>query len=257
MDIISIDPHNIDQEHICCAIGNDKPNKARADLKKEWMKKRFDEGLVFKRFDQRGKLFVEYMPIETVWKPIVGKNYLVINCLWVSGQFKGKGLSTQLLNECIQDANAKNMDGIAVVSSTKVKPFLTDKKFYIKHGFEVVDTAPPYFELLVLKLNKNPSVPQFSEQAKSGSCSNKKGFTFVYSHQCPFMEEYVALLSQLAQSKGIPSESIHLTSYEQAQQMGSPFGTLGIYYNGEFKTHELMTEKNFEKFMAITTEGES
>jgi hypothetical protein len=46
------------------------------------------------------------------------------------------------------------MDGIAVVSSTKIKPFLTDKKFYLKQGFEVVDSAPPYFELLVLKFNK-------------------------------------------------------------------------------------------------------
>jgi len=91
MKIITIDKTNIEKEHICCAIGNDKVNQSRAETKKEWLKGRFDEGLVFKRLDQRGKVFIEYMPIENVWKPVVGKNYMFINCLWVSGQFKGQG----------------------------------------------------------------------------------------------------------------------------------------------------------------------
>jgi len=90
MPIISITPNNIDQEHICCAIGNDKDNLARAANKKSWMKERFSEGLVFKRLDARGKVFVEYMPSETCWKPIEAKNFLVIHCLRVSGSFKGK-----------------------------------------------------------------------------------------------------------------------------------------------------------------------
>ena len=249
MKIISIDETNIEQEHICCAIGNDKQNQSRAKLKKEWMKQRFKDGLVFKRFDQRGKIFIEYMPIEKVWKPIHGKNFMVINCLWVSGRFKGKGLSTQLINECILDAKSGKMDGIAVVSSTKVKPFLTDKKFYLKHNFEIVDSAPPYFELLAYKLNKNAKNPTFSDNAKKGTCSNKLGFTFIYSNQCPFMEEWVGLLSGILKNKKIPFEIKKLKNDKEAQQTGSPFGTLGIYYNGEFKTHILMPEKKFEEFV--------
>jgi len=35
MNIITIDKNNIDQEHICCAIGNDKQNQSRAHSKKE------------------------------------------------------------------------------------------------------------------------------------------------------------------------------------------------------------------------------
>lgn len=57
MEIISINQNNIDNEHICCAIGNDKRNQSRAVTKKEWMKARFSEGLVFMRFDERGKFF--------------------------------------------------------------------------------------------------------------------------------------------------------------------------------------------------------
>lgn len=247
--IITIDKNNINQEHICCAIGNDKTNQNRALTKKNWMKERFKDGLVFKRLDDRGKIFIEYMPIEKAWKPIIGKNYMVINCLWVSGKFKGKGISTELLKECINDTKKQKMDGIAVISSTKIKPFLTDKKFYEHNGFKTVDSAKPYFELLVLKFNKNADNPKFLENVKEGICNNKKGFTFIYSNQCPFMEEYVNLLSNICKNKKIPCEIIHLKNYKEAQTKGSPFGTLGIYYNGEFKTHELMSENKFEKFI--------
>jgi len=123
MKIIAIDKTNIDNEHICCAIGNDKQNQLRAKSKKEWMKARVDDGLVFKRFDGRGKFFIEYMPIENVWKPIIGVNYLVINCLWVAGRFQGHGLASNLLDECIKDAKEQKKDGICVVTSKKRRDF--------------------------------------------------------------------------------------------------------------------------------------
>ena len=249
MNIITIDQTNIEKEHICCAIGNDKQNQARALSKKRWMTDRFKEGLVFKRFDARGKLFIEYMPIEKVWKPIKGKNLMVINCLWVSGQYKGKGLSTLLLNECIIDAKKQGKDGVAVITSTKVKPFLTDKKFYLKQGFTVVDTTPPYFELLLLSFTDKVTAPKFSKTVATGQCENKNGFTFVYSNQCPFMEEYVGLLSEVAKKKDMSFQVIRLNSYTEAQKFGSPFGTFGLYYNGSFVTHELMPEKKFEKLI--------
>jgi GNAT superfamily N-acetyltransferase len=249
MQIIKIDRSNIDNEHICCALGNDKVNQSRALTKKDWMKERFKDGLVFKRLDDRGKMFIEYMPVEKVWKPLVGRNYMIINCLWVAGKFKGQGIATELVNECIKDAKKQKMDGVAVVSSNKVKPFLTDKRFYLHKGFKVVDSAPPYFELLVLKFNKDASEPEFTEKVKLGTCDNKEGFTFIYSNQCPFMEEYVNLFSDICKSRNISSMSICLKDCGEAQAQGSPFGTLGIYYNGEFKTHEIMPEKKFEKFI--------
>ena len=39
------------------------PCPARQALaKKEWLKQRFDEGLVFYRSEERGKCFIEYIP---------------------------------------------------------------------------------------------------------------------------------------------------------------------------------------------------
>lgn len=248
MKLISIDLTNVDKEHICCAIGNDKENRARAQTKKEWLRSQFKNGLVFKRLDERGKVFIEYMPLEAAWKPIVGSSYMLINCLWVSGQFKGKGYSTQLLNECISDTQTKGMDGIVVVTSNKVRPFLTDKRFYLKHGFKIIDSALPYFELLSLTFNNESTNPSFSPKARNGLCDNNNGFTFIFSNQCPFMEEYVLLMKEAALEMGYHGQAIKLTTSQEAKSMGSPFGTLGIYYNGKFVTHEPMTKEKFKSF---------
>ena len=70
-----------------------------------------------------------------------------------------------------------------------------------KEGFETCDTEPPYFELMVLKFNKNAKSPEFSPNSKKGICDNKKGFTFIHSNQCPFMEEYVGIMTNVLKKK--------------------------------------------------------
>ena len=52
MDYIRITKENIDKEHICCAMSG-----KQCLAKKEWLKQRFDEGLVFCRSVERGKCF--------------------------------------------------------------------------------------------------------------------------------------------------------------------------------------------------------
>ena len=68
---------NIDAEHVCCAMSG-----KQALAKKEWLKRRFDEGLIFYRSVERGKCFIEYIPAENAWVPIQADGYLYIDCLW-------------------------------------------------------------------------------------------------------------------------------------------------------------------------------
>ena len=243
--IIRNDSENLEREHICCAIGNDAENRARSETKKRWLRDRFQEGLVFKRLDERGKVFIEYMPVETCWRPIIGEGYSVIHCLWVSGRFKGSGFARRLVDECVAAARASGRTGVAVVSSTKPKPFLTDKKFFTAHGFETVDTAPPFFELLALRFDQSIPAPRFSSAAKRNARPGESGLSFAYSAQCPFMEEYVGLLSRVASEKGLAVRVDRLQSRSDVLARGSPFGTLGVYRDGAFLTHELMTEAKF------------
>lgn len=43
---------------------SDKKCKDSYELKKEWLKKEFDNGYVFRRIDERAKVFIEYGPAE-------------------------------------------------------------------------------------------------------------------------------------------------------------------------------------------------
>ena len=249
MEIIQVDQTNIDNEHICCAIGNDKVNRSRAQLKKDWLKQRFNEGHVFKKFNVRGKVFVEYVPAEFAWAPVEAPGYIFMHCLWVSGRYKGQGLGKKLVEECISNSCDKN--GIAVIVTKNKKPFMTDKKFFLQMGFEVCDEAPPYFELLVKK-NKKAPLPKFRDCARKANNGENEGMTFYYSDQCPFTGDFVDIMMDVARKYGINSHKIKFETTEQAQNAPSPFTIFSLFYKGEFLTFELMTASGFEKFLKKT-----
>lgn len=84
INYIHITKENIDREQICCAMSG-----KQSLAKKEWLRQRFDDGLVFYRSEERGKCFIEYIPAENAWIPIEADGWIYINCLWVSGSMKG------------------------------------------------------------------------------------------------------------------------------------------------------------------------
>ncbi len=65
-EYINISEENIHDEHICCAIGDPK-HQAWVDRKKEWIKNKLKDGHVFRKLNARGKIFIEYEPIENAW----------------------------------------------------------------------------------------------------------------------------------------------------------------------------------------------
>ena len=122
MNYIRITKDNIDKEHICCAMSN-----KQSVAKKEWLKQRFEEGLVFYRSEERGKCFIEYIPAEYAWVPIEAAGYLYINCLWIAGSMKGHGYSNDLLDECMRDAKAQGKKGLCILSAEgRKREFLSD-----------------------------------------------------------------------------------------------------------------------------------
>ena len=61
-EYINLDLNNIDNEHICCAIGDPK-HQDGVDKKKEWIKSKLKDGHVFRKLNAIGKIFIEYEPI--------------------------------------------------------------------------------------------------------------------------------------------------------------------------------------------------
>ena len=159
MNYLKINKDNIDREHICCAMSG-----KQSLIKKEWMKQRFDEGLVFYRSEERGKCFIEYIPAENAWVPIDADGYIYINCLWIAGALKGHGYSEALLSECIRDAERQNKQGLCILSAEgRKKEFLSDPKYLAYKGFIVADTSDCGITLMYLPLKSNAVPPKFKE----------------------------------------------------------------------------------------------
>ncbi|NPD45088.1 GNAT family N-acetyltransferase [Lentimicrobium sp. S6] len=244
---INLDEDNISDEHICCAF-SDKKCSEGYQLKKEWLKKQFKDGYVFRKLDERGKIFIEYVPAEKAWAPIIAPNYMLINCFWVSGKFKGEGHGKELYQYCLEDA--KEMDGLVVMAASRKQPFMSDKKFFIKQGFLLADTAPPYFELWYKPLKANVPIPKFKEIAKTGKNDIKDGLVVYFTNACPFNEYYVNTeLKAVAEKQGVNLTIKKLASREQAQNHFVPHTLYSIFYNGEFITQHILNEKAFDRFI--------
>lgn len=248
MELIRITHENLETEHICCAIASNKDCQVRS--KKSWLKERLDEGLTFLKCDVRGKCFIEYIPAEYAWAPVEADGYMYINCLWVSGQFKGQGYSNLLLEACVKDSKEQGKKGLAILSAKKKLGYLSDPKFMRYKGFETVDTADPYFELMYLPFDMSAKKPCFKPSVKEqGRGGMQNGFTLYYTSQCPFTAKYVPILEETARKRNAAFQAIQILTREQAQAARIPFTTFSLFYDGEFITHEIQSEKKFEKLL--------
>ena len=244
-DFVNLTLDNIEDEHICCAIGDPKHQEG-VNCKKEWIKGKLKGGHIFRKLNARGKIFIEYEPIETAWAPVLGKNYEYIYCLWVAGSFKGKGIAKELLEYAINDAKSKKMSGLCVIVAKKKKPFLGEKTFFEHFGFKVVDTIADY-ELLALQFDNSPT-PKFSDTARKMQIENKD-FTIYYSNECPYVEYEVKELSNYANNKNIKLNFVKIDTLEKAKNAPCIFNNWANFYKGKFISNTILNANAFEKLI--------
>ncbi|MEL6558108.1 MAG: N-acetyltransferase [Bacteroidota bacterium] len=238
-NFIELDELNIASEHICCAF-SDKKCADSYQAKKDWLKKEFDNGYVFRRLDERAKVFIEYGPSENAWVPITAPNYLNVNCFWVSGKYKKNGYGKELINSAMEDAKAQGKNGLVTVVGTKKFHFMSDTKWLLRQGFEEVERTSSGFSLLVKKLTASADNPTFNESVKSGQCADKEGIVVYYSNRCPFAEFHAReSLVETAKNRNIPLKIIKLKTMEEAQNAPSPATIFSLFLNGKFMTTDL------------------
>ena len=252
IDFITLTKDNIEKEHICCAF-SDKKCQESYNLKKEWLKRQFENGYVFRRLNDRATVFIEYGPAENGWVPVKADNYLLINCFWVAGQYKGKGYAKALLQTAIDDALQQGKDGLVTVVGTKKFHFMSDTKWLLRQGFVACEQLPTGFSLLVKKLNVDAPNPTFNESARTGECPDKKGITVYFSNRCPFAEFHVmSSLKETAAKRNLPLTIIKLETMEQVQAAPTPATIFSLFYEGKFVTTDISAcmDSRFDKAIA-------
>ena len=246
MEYIRINKDNLAKEHICCAISNN--DDIQVSAKKSWLKERLDEGLVFLKSTETGKCFIEYIPAEYAWVPIKADNYLYIDCLWVSGSFKGHGYSNDLLNACIEDGRKQKKLGLCILSSAKKRGFLADPKFLSHKGFEAADEADNGIQLWYLPFKKDAQKPAFKDCARKVRIKDK-GIVVYYSHQCPFTAKYVPVIEKIAAEKGAAFKAIQFKDKKSAQNAPTPVTNYALFKDGKYITNEIQSDKKFLKLL--------
>jgi GNAT superfamily N-acetyltransferase len=250
IQIIDTRPDNILDYGVC---GYKSTKREGYPEKIEWLKDRFLEGMRIKTLYSREdgtQGMIEYIPGEYCWRPVEASGYMFIHCIFVGFKraYKGKGYGSLLLGECLKDAKKENMQGVAVV--TRKGAFMAGKELFLRNDFEVVDAAPPDFELLVIKFNKNAPTPRFKGNWEKKLSQYGKGLTIIRADQCPYSVKNVREIAEIAEKTyGMKLSVIDLRNHEEAQSSPCAFGTFCIIYDGKAIAYHPISKTRFTNIM--------
>lgn len=239
--IVTVDAANVAGQGFFCY--KSKPRSAGYQKKLGWLEQRFAEGMRIKILHEgeRSVGFIEYIPGEFAWRAVNAEGYMVIHCLWVVGRGKGKGYGTRLVSECVEDARGAQKHGVVMVTSSR--PWLADKKLFLKNGFEVVGQAPPTFELLVKRFD-DTVLPTFPDDWDERLGHYGLGVTVVYADQCPYIENAVQGTLEIASEIGAEARTVKLESSQQVRDTApSAYGVFGIVYDVELVSYKYLDSK--------------
>jgi len=247
--VVDAGPETIGEYGICGYSNRKHPGYRR---KLDWLKRRFEEGLKIKMLLSEGSGAVgsiEYVPGEHAWRGIRAPGYMVIHCLFILKKaFKGKGYGSMLIEACEREAKDRKMHGVAVIASKST--WMAKKEIFLKRGYELVEEAPPHYQLLVKCFAGSTPLPAFSGDWKKKLARYKKGLTIILSDQCPFVIKAMEEIPAVARDEfGIEPKIVELATFQSAQDAPNPYGTFSIIWNGELVADHPISKTRFRNIM--------
>lgn len=249
--IFNLTPNDISKYGVCGYKDVSKHIELRRKI--DWFATYHQKGLQIKVLVAENGSYqgmLEYLPGEFAHRPVNAVGYMFIHCIFTGfkKEFKGKGYATKMIQECINEAKAQKMLGVAVV--TRKGSFMSDDGVFMKMGFQLTDVSKPDFSLLALKFDHQTASPSFKSDVINNLNEYKKGLTIFRSVQCPYTEKNVMDIVESAVHKyNLDVRLIDIENAESAQQTPSPFGTFCIIYNGEVIAYHPISNTRFENIM--------
>jgi L-amino acid N-acyltransferase YncA len=247
MEIVTIDEGNFTQHPgVICFIN---PKNPAFPLKIDWIKQRFSEGLRIKLLytEDRRKVagFIEYVPGEFAWRAVSASGYMFIHCLWIyPNENKNKGLGTQLINECIEDARQNNYNGVAVVTSKNA--FMANSSLFLKNGFREIANDGTGNELLAFSFN-NETLPAINDWKKQ--LATFHGLHIIYSKQCPWVARMVEEIKESELAKKLGIQITGLKTPADAQNAPSLYSVFNLINNGKLLADRYISITRFNNIL--------
>jgi len=218
-----------------------------------WLEHRFREGLRQLRLRDgrgRGLAFLECVPGEYAWRPVVAKGWLFVHCLWVypKGQAVG-GLGARLIEACVEQARTMRACGVAVLVSDG--PWMVGKEVFLRNGFEQIDERDR-FQLVIHRIRRG-AAPRFGKLDPKWKRS--RGLHIVYAPQCPYLPKSVADVSAMVREEDLKVRVTVLKSAAEAQRAPSYYGVFNLLWNGRLLSDHYVSRGRFRNLLKKEMRG--
>ena len=249
IQLIDINQNNYRELPICGIKNTEHEGRI---IKINWLKTYFKKGLKVKLLLAEKNMqigYIEYLPGQYAWRGVEADGYMFIHCIWTHfKKYQNKGYGGLLIQACIKDAKKEKMKGVAVL--TRQKPWLANSQIFLKHGFKVIETAPPDYELLVKKFNKSAPNPKFKNNWDRKLKKYDKGLNIIIANQCPCSIRNTNKIVDMARKKyKLKPQIVEIKTYRQAQNAPTPYAAFTIIYNGQLLTDHQISAARFRNIM--------
>jgi hypothetical protein len=247
--LVDLDPASIDSLPCCGVKRADHEGRCH---KNRWLRTQFKHGLRAKVLlapDGRQCGYIEYLPGEFAWRGVDAPGYMFIHCVFTFyKQYQHRGLGAMMLQDCLDDAAAAGMHGVAVVA--RDQPWLAGPALFLANGYELVDVAPPDYQLFVKKLDPSAANPAFKTGWEERLKKYGRGLTIVTSHQCPHIAKFAGEIAQAAeQDYNLKPRIVQIRSYREAQNAPTPFAIFAILRDGRVLADHQISLTRFRNIM--------
>lgn len=243
--IVDITPENASLHSFFCIKNIREPGFKK---KHEWFKKHYSEGLrmkILKDVNNNPIGFIEYIPAEAAWRPVIAPQYMFIHCMFVyPNKYKKKGYGSLLLKACENDAESYGMAGVCVITSKGA--WIADWRLFEKNGFLKVDRRGR-FELLAKRWKNTASHPYLIDWTIQQK--QYKGWQLLYSDQCPWHEKSIHALCNAAKEYNIDLKITKISSCKEAKLAPSGFGVFNLLKDGRLLEDHYISETRFRNIM--------
>jgi hypothetical protein len=222
------------------------------ERKTKWLKTHLKKGLKAKVLLTEKNIqfgYIEYLPGQYAWRGVEADGYMFMHCIWTFfKKYQRKGYGRFLIQACTDDAKKAKMKGVAVMA--RDKPWLAKSDIFLKNGFEVVDTAPPDYELLVRKFSKSAPNPKFKDNFDKKLKKYGKGLTIIRANQCPHAIRFGDKIVEMAKKTfKLKPRIVELKTYPDAQNAPTPCAVFAVIYNGRLLTDHQISATRFRNIM--------
>ena len=127
---------------------------------------------------------------------------------------------------------------------------MADRRLFLTNGFELADTAPPDYELLVRKLKAGAADPAFKGGWDEKVARYGRGLTILRSGQCPYIAKFAAEIAETAQQEyGIKARTVKIDSWRDAQDAPTPYAVFALIYQGRLIADHQISRTRFRNIM--------